>query len=135
MKQFSRFAALACLGALAWYATPATAGTVAGGWWDGSWQCNIDGRPARMRWKVVSVSSGSCNGDTCSSSEGATWRGSFSDNGSQWVGLSNLRPAQAGGIHFNHADGNTWFLPKPTNNRSKGWTTWQGQRYQLACWR
>jgi hypothetical protein len=26
-------------------------------------------------------------------------------------------------------------LPKPVSSKSVGWTTWNGQRYRLACWR
>ncbi len=135
MKRIYGVFAVALIAALTGGSPPAQAGTAPGGWWGGNWSCTIDGRPARMRWMIVNVNSGSCNGDTCTSSEGAAWRGRFSDSGSQWVTLSSLRPSGGGGIRFNHADGNTWFLPKPVNNRSKGWTTWQGQRYPLACWR
>lgn len=39
------------------------------------------------------------------------------------------------GLAFRHADGNQWYLSRPQSNRSTGWTTWKGQRYQLSCWR
>lgn len=106
-----------------------------GGWWGGDWNCTIDGRPAKMKWTAVTVSEGSCEGDVCSQSTGAAWKGSFSDNGSRWVPLNNPRPGSKGGLYFNHADGNRWYLPQPTGNRSNGWTTWQGKRYPLSCWR
>ncbi|WP_073220107.1 DUF6006 family protein [Massilia sp. CF038] len=113
---------------------PATASTVSG-WWGGTWSCTIDGRPAKMKWAPASTDEGSCDGETCSSASGATWKGSFSDNGSAWVPLTNARPGTKGGLYFNHADGNRWYLPPPTRGRSTGWTTWQNKRYKLACWK
>jgi hypothetical protein len=114
--------------------TPAIAGQVAG-WWGGNWACNIDGRPARMKWVAVDDSQTSCDGDVCSTSTGARWKGSFSDNGSRWVPLTDPRRGNRGGLYFRHADGNQWYLATPVNNSTKGWTTWQGQRYSLSCWR
>lgn len=113
--------------------SPAGAGMVTG-WWGGNWTCNIDGRPAQMKWVPVDDSQTSCNGDVCSTSSGARWKGSFSDNGSRWVPLNNPRTGNLGGLYFNHADGNRWYLPKPTGRQTVGWTTWNGQRYRLACW-
>jgi len=104
------------------------------GWWGGNWTCNIDGRPARMRWMTVDDSQTSCDGDTCTSTSGVRWRGSFSDNGSRWVPLTNPRRGDKGGLYFNHADGNGWYLAKPVGNRATGWTTWNGRRYPLSCW-
>jgi hypothetical protein len=107
------------------------------GWWGGTWTCKIDGRPAQMKWVPVSVVEGDCEGDTCSQSSSAAWKGSFFD-GSQWVALNNPRPGSKGGLYFNHADGNKWYLPEPKQTRvgmrSEGWTTWQGNRYKLICW-
>jgi Family of unknown function (DUF6006) len=105
------------------------------GWWGGNWNCNIDGRPARMRWNVVDDSQTTCNDDICSTSSGVRWNGSFSDNGSRWVPLTNPRQVDRGGLYFRHADGNQWYLPKPTGNRTTGWTTWNGKRYPLSCWK
>ena len=115
-------------------AAPSSASMVTG-WWGGNWTCNIDGRPARMKWVAASVTEGSCDGNVCSQSQGAAWRGHFSDNGSRWVPLSNPRKGAQGGVFFRHADGNQWYLAKPVSNRSEGWTTWQGTRYRLSCWR
>jgi hypothetical protein len=112
----------------------AIASTVSG-WWGGTWTCSIDGRPARMKWVVVNDDQGTCNGDSCTSTSGARWKGSFSDNGSRWVPLTNPRLGNQGGVYFRHADGNQWYLPKPTNNRTSGWTTWNGRRYPLSCQR
>lgn len=116
-------------------ASPAYASTVSG-WWNGSWSCTIDGRPAQMRWTVVEDSQTIDNGDgTATSTSGARWKGRFSDNGSKWVALTNPRFGKKGGLYFNHADGNRWYLPKPTGNKTTGWTTWNGQQYPLSCWK
>jgi hypothetical protein len=124
--------ALAALGTTA----PAFASQIAGHWLDGLWQCTIDGRPARMRWVIVDAANVSCDGNWCTSSALVKRKGSFSDNGSQWVELKNLRDGQERrGSFFNHADGNRWYLPKPSNGRSVGHTTWQGTQYPLICWK
>ena len=109
--------------------------SLAGGWWGGDWNCNIDGRSARMRWNVVDDSQRTCNGNICSTTSAVRWKGSFSDNGSRWVPLTNPRQSNRGGLYFRHADGNQWYLAKPAGNRTKGWTTWNGQRYPLLCWK
>lgn len=113
---------------------PAEAG-MASGWWGGTWSCNIDGRPAKMKWTAVDDSQGSCDGDACTSTSGVRWKGSFSDNGSRWVPLGNARPGERSGLFFRHADGNQWYLAKPAGSKSTGYTTWNGQRYRLSCWR
>lgn len=105
------------------------------GWWGGKWSCNIDGRPARMQWVAANDTQTDCDGDTCTSTSGARWVGRFSDNGSKWVPLSNPRTGDRGGLFFQHADGNKWYLAKPTSAKTQGWTTWNGQRYPLSCWR
>jgi Family of unknown function (DUF6006) len=114
--------------------TPVIASQV-GGWWGGNWNCNIDGRPAQMRWRVVDDSQTTCDGNICSSTSGVRWQGSFSDNNSPWVPLTDPRQSSRGGFFFRHADGNQWYLARPTANRTSGWTTWNGQRYPLSCWR
>ncbi|MFM7887955.1 MAG: DUF6006 family protein [Pseudanabaena sp.] len=113
----------------------ASASMVVGKWWNGEWRCNIDGRSARMRWYVADDSQTTCNGETCSNTSGVRWAGKFSDNGSPWVSLTDPKEGNRGGLYFRHADGNQWYLPKPTGNRTKGWTTWNGQRYSLSCWK
>lgn len=109
--------------------------SMVGGWWGGSWKCNIDGRPARMNWAAVDDSESSCDGDTCTSTSGAKWSGKFSDNGSRWVPLRDAREGSKGGVFFRHADGNQWYLAKPVGGKAQGYTTWQGKRYPLACTR
>lgn len=128
------FFALLALGFALSLSGLAQASTVSG-WWGGQWTCEIDGRPARMRWKPVDDTQTECDGDVCSQTSGATWAGEFSDNGSAWVRLTFENRGSRGGIFFRHADGNRWFLAQPQNGRSTGWTTWNGQRYRLACWR
>lgn len=113
---------------------PAHASQVSG-WWGGNWTCNIDGRAARMKWNPVDDTETTCDGNICTSSAGARWQGSFSDNGSRWVPLTNPALGRNGGLFFRHADGNQWYLPKPNNNQTTGWTTWNGKRYPLSCWR
>lgn len=109
-------------------------GTVSG-WWGGSWTCDIDGRPARMKWSIVEDGQANCDGAECSSTSGVRWKGSFSDNGSRWVPLTNPRNDKKGGLYFYHADGNQWHLARPQGNKTAGWTTWNGKRYPLSCWR
>ena len=111
---------------------PAVASTLAG-WWGGTWACSIDGRPAQMKWVAVSDSQQTCSNGTCTQTSGVRWKGSFSDNGSRWVPLTDPRTGQQGGLFFRHADGNQWYLPKPVGNRTSGWTTWNGKRYPLSC--
>lgn len=133
-KRFRLAIAAAC--ALAFGSIPAAAG-LAPGWWGGTWACTIDGRPATMKWAVVDDSQTTCSGGVCTSTSGVKWKGSFSDNGSQWVALTNARTGNQGGLYFRHADGNQWYLPKPAggNGRTTGWTTWNGRRYPLSCQR
>jgi hypothetical protein len=116
---------------------PASASFLVGHWLDGVWQCTIDGRPARMRWQVVDDPQASCSGDWCTSAALVRRKGSFSDNGSRWVPLLNLRDGQERrGAFFDHADGNRWYLRKPNSSgRAVGHTVWQGTQYPLICWR
>lgn len=116
-------------------ASPALAG-IAPGWWAGTWNCTIDGRPARMKWVTVEARETECEEDACPSSlSSAAWQGSFSDNGAAWLPLVNPRVGNKGGVFFNHADGNKWYLPKPSGTQSAGWTTWNNQRLSLVCWK
>ena len=114
---------------------PLEAGLLPGKWWDGNWNCTIDGRPARMSWRIVDDSQGTSSGGVATTTSGVKRVGRFSDNGSAWVALSDAREGNNGGLFFRHADGNQWYLPKPKGDRSSGWTTWQGKRYPLVCWR
>jgi hypothetical protein len=110
---------------------PAQAGSLSG-WWKGSWTCKIDGRPAQMKWDIVD-SETTCDGDICRTTSGVRWQGSFSDNGSRWVPLTDASRGKKGGLFFRHADGNQWYLPEPKGDKTTGWTTWNGNRYELSC--
>lgn len=114
--------------------TGAAQASQVGGWWGGNWKCNIDGRPARMNWSAVDDSQTSCSDGVCTSTSGARWAGKFSDNGARWVALRSPREGSRG-MFFRHADGNQWYLAKPAGGKAVGWTTWQGKRYPLSCWR
>jgi Family of unknown function (DUF6006) len=76
---------MSCGIALSLVVSGSTVASQVAGWWGGNWNCNIDGRPARMRWNVVDDSQTTCNGNICSTTSGVRWKGSFSDNGSRWV--------------------------------------------------
>jgi hypothetical protein len=121
------------VGALCLAVSAPTLASTVSGWWGGTWACNIDGRPAQMKWTAVNDSQQTCHNGTCTSTSGARWKGSFSDNGSQWVPLTDPRAGQQGGLFFRHADGNQWYLARPVGNRTSGWTTWNGKRYSLSC--
>ena len=115
-------------------ALPAQASQVASEWYMASWNCNIDGRPARMTWRVVDNSQTSCSGDFCSQTSGVAIRGRFSDNGGPWVSLTRLSSGP-NFLRLRHADGNVWRLNVTGPRNASGWTTWNGQRYPLSCWR
>ena len=110
---------------------PAAAGTVAGGWYMGDWNCTLDGRPTRIVWRIVSVDYGSSDGDIGTSVAGAERRGRFLDGGS-WANLTFVR-ATADTLNFRHADGNNWFLRKGAGNQAAGFSTWNRRRYPLTC--
>lgn len=115
-------------------AAPASASLITGHWIDGFWYCKIDGRYAKMVWSVADASEVSCTGKWCTSTALVKRKGRFVENGSRAVPLYNLRDGSRGiGAYFNHADGNLWWLAKPVNGVSTGWTTWQGKRYSLVC--
>jgi hypothetical protein len=125
--------AIALLAALA--AAPAAASMIApsgGGWYMGSWTCRIDGRPARMVWRVVDDTQTSCRGDNCTTTQGAKLVGSFSDSGSRWVELRQTS-ASPQELKFLYAGTDRWFLRNEGSGRAKGYTTWQGNRYPLEC--
>jgi hypothetical protein len=133
-KMMSRLTGLLCGIALCTsVSTPSQASLTKKGWWDGDWTCSIDGRPARMRWRVVDATTTSCDGEICSTVAGSRYKGRFSDNGSPWVSLTHAKHGNNGGLYFKHADGNQWYLPQPTAGRTIGWTTWNGSRYKLSC--
>jgi len=120
-----------CLAALLAAATPATASTVAGGWYMGDWRCVLDGRQTRMVWRIVSVDHGSSDGETGTSIAGAERRGRFLDRGA-WSDLTFAR-ATSTTLNFRHADGNGWFLRRLSATQARGNSTWNGRPYPLSC--
>jgi hypothetical protein len=107
-----------------------------GQWYMGYWNnCQIDGRPARMKWTIVRETPTDCNGNLCNSTSGSKIVGSFSDNGSAWVPLS-IRYNQNNqlGIRYLGNEQNNWVLRyNPNTNIAKGHTTWRGKQYPLSC--
>lgn len=119
---------------------PAHAGTPPDEWWSGDWTCDIGGRPAQMKWAIVEDSKVPDSRDGAGRATPAVlWEGSYSDNGSQWVALSDPSKGKKGGLYFRHADGNKWYLQKPTENKTTGWTTATAQRnaprHPISCWK
>jgi Family of unknown function (DUF6006) len=117
-------------------ATGAHASQVARQWFFGNWNnCNIDGRPARMQWKVVDDPQTRCEGNVCSSSSGVKVVGRFSDNGGNWVPLSvRFTRGNDLGIRYLGNEPDNWSLRYyPSSGIAKGSTTWRGKNYPLSC--
>lgn len=109
-------------------------------WWGGDWTCDLRGHPAHMKWSAVEddrIAGGSY--DTTGNTAAPRWEGRFSENGAQWVALTEPRKGKNGGLYFRHADGNKWYFQKPVANEIKGWTRLAPQRnaprYPISCWR
>jgi hypothetical protein len=116
--------------------TSAHASQVPGQWYFGNWNnCKIDGRPARMQWKVVDDPQTQCNGNICSSTSGVKVIGRFSDNGSAWVPLAvRYNRTNEVGIRYLGREQDDWMLRyNPSNRVATGYTTWRGNRYALSC--
>lgn len=111
------------------------ASTVAREWYFGTWDCNIDGRPAKMQWRVVNDPQTTCNGNICSSTSGVKVVGHFSDNGGPWVPLAKRGSSPTSlSIRYLGAEQDNWYLRYNASTRSaQGWTTWRGNRYPLSC--
>lgn len=101
-------------------------------WYNGTWNCTIDGRPSVMRWRYVDDSQTNCSGGVCSSTSGVALRGSFSDNGSAFVRLTRIA-SNSTVLTMRHPDGNSWRLVMRAPGRADGYTTWNGRRYPLIC--
>ena len=111
------------------------ASQVANQWYFGLWDCNIDGRNAKMQWLVVDDPQTSCNGDVCSTTSGVKVVGRFSDNGSAWVPLAK-RSANSTSLSIRYLgqEQDNWFLKyNGKSGQAIGWTTWRGKRYPLSC--
>lgn len=111
------------------------ASMVARDWYFGNWDCNIDGRPARMQWRVVDDPQTSCDGNVCSTTSGVKIVGRFSDNGSAWVPLAKQQSNRSQiSIRYLGREQDNWYLRYNSSSRTAtGWTTWRGNRYPLQC--
>ena len=108
-------------------------------WYIGEMNCEIDKRPAKMKWEQVSewVDAGS-SGDIVRGYETTTLSGSFSDNGGTWNKLQKQPSSNSLilKIRYLGTEPNNWQLTYDTNKKlAEGWTTWRGQRYPLSCWK
>ncbi len=113
----------------------ASASQTASKWYFGSWSCTIDGRPARMRWRVVDDPQTTCAGGICTSTSGVKVVGHFSDNGGPWTPLraTSSGPATLN-MQYLGAEQAPWFLRyNAAQRQAQGWTTWRGHRYPLSC--
>lgn len=109
------------------------ASTAAGGWYVGKWSCQLDGRPTRMEWRIVSVDYGGDNGDgTATSVAGAELRGRLWDRNGPWATLTRTASTSTT-LSFRHADGNRWFLRSDDGRAATGYSTWDGNRYPFTC--
>ncbi len=104
-------------------------------WFFGNWDCTIDGRPAKMQWRVVDDTQVECDGNVCSSSSGVKVVGRFSDNGGAWVPLAKQNSNRTDlRIRYLGGEQDNWFLRfNPQGQSASGWTTWRGNRYPLMC--
>ncbi len=108
-------------------------------WASGDLNCKIDGRPARMNWRVVDDPQTECDGNVCSTTSAVKTVGNFSDNGGGWVPLGMTGVTNGGltlNIRYLGAEQDNWQLTQ--NNYTEvatGWTTWRGNRYPLSCWK
>ena len=128
--------ALLVCGTLALSVPSVHAATASRIWWDGTWNCRLNGRPAQMRWRVVNNPREVASGTTGpGATTGLKRVGSFSENGGPWTDLRDPRQANDGGLFFRSANGNRWFLARAERGRTTGWATAQGKRLPLVCWR
>ncbi len=123
---------VACAALLSAFTAGAEASTAPGGWYLGKWSCQLDGRPTRMEWRIVSVDYGEDNGETGTSVAGAELRGRLWDRNGPWARLTRSG-SSASTLTFRHADGNRWFLRRGAGNTASGYSTWQGTRYPFDC--
>lgn len=116
-------------------AIPGRAGQAVTQWYFGSWTCSIDGRAARMVWKVVDDPQTECHGGVCTTTSGVAVVGRFSDSGSAWVPLKAISN-RGNDFRFRYTgDNTTWRLVRdPQTGKAKGNTIWQGRSFPLSCW-
>lgn len=110
-------------------------------WIRGDMNCKIDGRPAKMIWKIENRYETNCDpsGQYCSQAEYAISVGSFSDNGGAWVPLANNGTRNGGNtflMRYQGAEPADWELTfSPNTEVAKGFTMWRGNPYRLECWK
>jgi hypothetical protein len=109
--------------------------------WAGTWNCNLDGRPAVMQLWLANTRT--CNGSICSITYGTRIDGRISDNSGPWRSL-NQRNYTSGDlassrrdhmlpVQFNNTD--NWLLLMHTGNRNfiSGYTTWNRIPFGFQC--
>jgi Family of unknown function (DUF6006) len=105
-------------------------------WYLGAWSdCRLDGRPARMQWRVVPAPPPLCRGNVCNKTAGLRILGRFSDNDSAWVPLA-IRFARGNelGIRYLGAEQDNWsLLYNPGTKVAKGFVNWRGKSYPIEC--
>ncbi len=119
---------------LGFAAIPVRAGQVVSQRYFGSWTCSIDGRAAKMVWKVVDNPQTECRGGVCTTTSGVTVVGRFSDSGGPWVPLKAIAN-RGNDFRFRYTGDNTaWRLVRnPATGRAEGNTVWQGRPFPLSC--
>ncbi|HRJ53760.1 MAG TPA: DUF6006 family protein [Candidatus Thiothrix moscowensis] len=114
-------------------------------WINGEMNCKIDGRPAKMQWRVETRYETTCDtfGRNCSQAAYAVSIGSFSDNGGSWVPLESRGTGNGGNTFFIRYLGeqpNNWELSFiPAREIAQGHSVWRAGtynvRYDLECWK
>ena len=103
--------------------------------YEGLWNCTLDGRNVRISWQQESRSNVTCNDGYCTYRPYIAVIGWFeeTERGGAWVSLSDVRHPLRGRITFRHPDGNTWTLNDARPGVMRGNSTWRGRSYPLAC--
>ena len=111
---------------------PFTMASSSAEWYLGDWNCSIDGRPAKMRWKAESVNR-SC-GDNCTEA-GSVTKGKFSDNGQPPVSLEAVgKGSSFVSFRYGQDKENLWQLRYDNSTGvASGDTIWEGKAYPLQC--
>src|SRR5688572_4388692 len=96
-------------------------------WYEGWWDCKIDGRPSQIVWETRSVPVTTCSGDICTATYKVETNGWFREQNAAWFKLVK-NASTASSIAFTYTGDNTpWFLRYNANTRTAvGNTTWQG---------
>lgn len=107
-------------------------------WFEGEWNCRIDGRPSKMEWHVESRTITSCTGtgdqEICQTQNACGVVGKFSDNGGPYYPLSARKyDAQFLDIRYGGLEPDNWRLERKNSGFAEGSTTWHGNQYPLSC--